>query len=150
MGKFQLSVRYFSKLVWFQIIIMQTCYLASLQLYSPEPPRPSPLPSPPPPVWLLYLPRLIHHLLSFLPLPDCGQLCLVSMPVKELLLYWVTSTCCIEQLTASQARLPPDSEARLQLWLTVCSQLGVFCKRATMLDCPGNRLSTLTACFSGL
>ena len=130
---------------------MLTRSLASLRLYSPEPQSASPLPSLPPPAWLLQLPReMLHHLLSFLPLPDCGQLCLASMPVKELLLDWVTSPCCIKQLTASQARLPPDSEARLQLWLTVCRQLGVFCKRATMLDCPGNRLSTLTACFFGL
>ena len=130
---------------------MLTRSLASLRLYSPEPQSPSPLPSLPPPAWLLQLPReMLHHLLSFLSLPDCGQLCLASLPVKELLLAWVTSPSCLQQLTAGLARLPSDSEARLQLWLMVCRQLGVFCKRATMLDCPGTRLSTLTNCFSAL
>ena len=127
---------------------MLTPILASLRLFSPAS---STLPLPLPHTWLLHLPKeMLYHLLSFLPLPDCGQLCLASQPVKELLLDWVTSPACLVQLTSGLARLPPGSEARLKLWLAVCRQLGLFCKRATMLDSPGTRLATLTTCFSSL
>ena len=127
---------------------MLTPFLASLRLFSPAS---SPLLLPLPHTGLLHFPsEMLYHLLSFPPHPDCGQLCLASKPAWELLLAWVTSPACLLQLTASLARLPPGSEARLQLWLGVCRQLGLFCQRATMLDRPGTRLVTLLTCYFSL
>ena len=61
---------------------MLTRSIARLRLCSPTA---SPFPPPPSTTPLLLLPEeMLHHLLSFLPLSSCGQLCLTSRPVREL------------------------------------------------------------------
>ena len=125
---------------------MLTRSIAKLRLCSPGaapfPPSGAPLPSTAP---LLLLPKeMLHHLLSFLPLSSCGQLCLTSRPVREAVVAWVLSPACLALLTAHLATTE-DREQRLQWWVAVCRQFGVFAKRATMLETSGARLASLFA-----
>ena len=54
-------------------------------------------------------PELLHHIFSFLPLADCGQLCLTSRAIRSHVLSWILSTESISQLTESTT-LERDSE----------------------------------------
>jgi hypothetical protein len=87
--------------------------------------------------------------LELLPLPALGRLALASRPARHLAVAWVASPSGLRRL-ANHLNSAADSEARLQLWLALCHQLGVFFKRATMLQHSGARLSELAACYSGL
>ena len=121
---------------------MLTRSIARLRLCSPTaslfPPPPSTTP-------LLLLPKeMLHHLLSFLPLSSCGQLCLTSRPVREAVVAWVLSPASLALLTTHLATTE-DSEQRLEGWVAVCRQFGVFAKRATMLETSGVRLASLFA-----
>ena len=121
---------------------MLTRSIARLRLCSPTA---SPFPPPPSTTPLLLLPEeMLHHLLSFLPLSSCGQLCLTSRPVREAVVAWVLSPACLALLTAHLATTE-DREQRLEGWVAVCRQFGVFAKRATMLETSGARLASLFA-----
>jgi hypothetical protein len=99
---------------------------------------------------LLLLPEeMFHHLLGFLSLPDCGQLCLASRQTRDLVVSWVVSPRCLSRLTAGLTGVT-SSRAKLELWLSVSRQFGLFCKRASMLWSSWGRLASLTHWFSGL
>lgn len=100
--------------------------------------------------WLLTLPQeMFNHLMSYLPLADCGQLCLTSKLVRDRVTVWVTSEASIVQLTRRISG-SQDPEARLEQWLGLCRLWGIFLKRATMLLPTRARLGQLSAWFPGL
>ena len=130
---------------------MLTRSLVQLRLRSPSLPQ-----SLQPPLaesqasFLLLLPQeMLHHLLSFLPLPTSGQLCLTSRPIRDLVVAWVTSPACLGRITATLATVT-DSQQWLKLWLETCHQFGVFCKTATMLYSSDRRLACLVSWLPGL
>ena len=94
-------------------------------------------------------PELLHHLFSFLPLADCGQLCLTSHEMRGHVLSWILSTTSISQLTESTLQ-ERDSEVRFNNWLKLCRQAGIFCKRANMTEIPGRRVAEVFVFFKEL
>ena len=62
---------------------------------------------------------------------------------------WVASQSCLSILTCRLSSVT-NTETRMQLWLHLCSQFGLLCKRATMLCNTKNRLSHLVKWFSYL
>ena len=78
-----------------------------------------------------------------------GRLSLASRPAFHLAVAWVASPSGLRRL-AHHINSAADSEARLQLWLALCHQLGMFYKRATMLQHSGARLAELAACYNSL
>jgi len=103
-----------------------------------------------PPELLLQLPpELLHHIFSFLPLADCGQLCLTSRAIRSHVLSWILSTKSISQLTESTTR-ERDSEVRFYTWLELCHKFGIFCKRANMTEQPRERVAEVFAFYEEL
>ena len=99
---------------------------------------------------LHHLPKeMFHHILSFLSISDWGQLCLVSKQTRNMVMSWVASQSCLSILTCRLSSVT-NTETRMQLWLHLCSQFGLLCKRATMLCNTKNRLSHLVKWFSYL
>merc|ERR1719193_2281792 len=94
-------------------------------------------------------PELKFKLFSFLPLADCGQLCLASREMRGHVLSWILSTTSISQLTESTLQ-ERDSEVRFNTWLGLCRKVGIFCKRANMTDLPGRRVAEIFAFFEEL
>ena len=126
---------------------MLTRSIAQLRICSPSPNCSMALT---PSTQLLQLPpELLHHLFSFLPLADCGQLCLTSREIRGHVLSWILSTKSISQLTESTVQ-ERDSEVRFCSWLEVCRQFGIFCKRADMTELPEKRVAEVFAFFKEL
>jgi len=101
-------------------------------------------------VHLLELPReVFHHLLSFLPLPVCGQLCLTSRSVREEVLTWVSSRTFSTQATAMLLK-ESDAEVKFNKWLQLCRYFGFFCKCLDMTESPSVRVMRLVCLFQQL
>ena len=101
-------------------------------------------------VHLLELPReVLHHILSFLPLPVCGQLCLTSRSVREEVLTWVSSRTFSTQATARLLR-DSDAEVKFNKWLQLCRYFGFFCKCLDMTESPSVRVMRLVCLFQQL
>jgi len=101
-------------------------------------------------VHLLELPReVLHHLLSFLPLPVCGQLCLTSRSVREEVLTWVSSRTFSTQATAMLLQ-ESDAEVKFNKWLQLCRYFGFFCKCLDMTESPSVRVMRLVCLFQQL
>ena len=101
-------------------------------------------------VHLLELPReVFHHLLSFLPLPVCGQLCLTSRSVREEVLAWVSSRTFSTQATAMLLK-ESDAEVKFNKWLQLCRNFGFFCKCLDMTESPSVRVMRLVCLFQQL
>ena len=94
--------------------------------------------------YLVLIPEeILSTIFSYLPLADIGQLCLTgSSLLTTRVVTWLTSSLCAKKVSMM---LPRDMTGHqfYEVWVKECKQLGVLCKRASMLWSTSNRLELL-------
>ena len=98
---------------------------------------------------LLLIPdEVLSHIISFLSMADIGILCLTgSSSLRDRVVVWITTTSLAKKVTMGLTRELANCQTGYDEWITSCKQVGVLCKRASMLCSTSIRLRLLTSWF---